>query len=439
MKTFSGKRGIVLVLAGSLLLLASGAFHASLIDMRKSRHLQQVAPEDTTPLVAVTTVAFGGFRGLVADALWVRANKMQEEGQYFEMVQLAKWITQLEPRVPEVWSFQAWNLAYNISVLFPEYNDRWRWVNHGLDLLRKQGLTNNPNSPDLHWDIGWMFQHKIGMNFDSANQFYKRKLMEQVEEILPEGRFDAATLDAEAKANLEETFSMKPEKMQSLEDDFGPLDWRLPDTHALYWSTVGLDYARKPFDERRLRRMRMQSLAALVRGGKILASDDREVQIRIPRLDLIDPVIAEYQAMLGDTPHNHYLQKGYGNFLNDATLLNADYGNLDAAFTYYELLAEMEENLPSGRENFQRYIQMELTRDPRELSYDQAMSRIVALILQSNETADPIRSRSFIQSARQLHLLYQQGRINPEHKERTGLPPFETMVSLVEKRRERGF
>src|SRR4051812_45043764 len=48
------------------------------------------------PVLAFTTVALGGFRGLIANALWIRANDLQQDGKYFEMVQLADWITKLE-------------------------------------------------------------------------------------------------------------------------------------------------------------------------------------------------------------------------------------------------------------------------------------------------------------------------------------------------------
>ncbi|MFM7817350.1 MAG: hypothetical protein ACKPGI_10320, partial [Verrucomicrobiota bacterium] len=41
------------------------------------------------PVLAFTTVALGAFRGLIANALWIRANDLQEEGKYFEAVQLA--------------------------------------------------------------------------------------------------------------------------------------------------------------------------------------------------------------------------------------------------------------------------------------------------------------------------------------------------------------
>jgi hypothetical protein len=437
MKSLRTIRGWVLSGTGLILILLSGTLHSNLIDMRKARHLQQVAPEDTTPLVAITTVAFGGFRGLVADALWVRANKMQEEGQYFEMVQLAKWITQLEPRVPEVWSFQAWNLAYNISVLFPEFEDRWRWVNHGLNLLRKEGLTNNPNSASIHWDIGWMFQHKIGMEFDLAHHLYKEKIREQMTAILPSGKLDAAHQGEKVKMALLQDFSMSLSEMQALETLYGPLEWRIPATHTLYWAHTGIPFAQNKFDERRLRRMEMQSLGELMRGGILIESADRQVTIRLPKLDLTDPVVAEYERMLAATPFNHYLQAGYKNFLQDATMLNADMGRMSEAYTYYEKLATVEEGILPGRENFQAFIQYQLTRDPTELNYNQAMSRLIGLIHQSLKSKNnEIRARGFRQMAEQFHRIYQQGRISEEHKTRTGLPPFETIYRLVEARQD---
>ncbi len=72
--------------------------------------------EGAPPVLQFTTVALGGFRGLIANALWLRMNQLQEDGKYFEMVQLADWITKLQPRFTSVWVFQAWNMAYNISV-----------------------------------------------------------------------------------------------------------------------------------------------------------------------------------------------------------------------------------------------------------------------------------------------------------------------------------
>ena len=75
--------------------------------------------ENAPPSLAFATVAMGAFRGLVVDVLWMRAEKLKEEGQFFDAKQLADWITILQPRLAEVWDFQAWNMAYNISVAMP--------------------------------------------------------------------------------------------------------------------------------------------------------------------------------------------------------------------------------------------------------------------------------------------------------------------------------
>ena len=66
---------------------------------------------------------------------WIRAQDLQLEEKFFEMVQLADWITKLQPHFKTVWIVQAWNMAYNISVKFSDAADRWRWVRHGIELL----------------------------------------------------------------------------------------------------------------------------------------------------------------------------------------------------------------------------------------------------------------------------------------------------------------
>jgi len=87
-------------------------------------------PENVPPSLAFATVATGAFRGLAVDALWMRADRLKEEGQFFDARQLAEWITTLQPRFASVWEFHAWNMAYNISVAIPatQPDQRWQWV-----------------------------------------------------------------------------------------------------------------------------------------------------------------------------------------------------------------------------------------------------------------------------------------------------------------------
>ncbi len=101
------------------------------------------------PHVAIATAALGTFRGLAVDVLWARADHLQTEGEYFEAQTLSQWITMLQPRFQKVWAFQAWNLAYNISVAAQVPTERWSWVRRGIGLLRDRGIPLNPSAAQL--------------------------------------------------------------------------------------------------------------------------------------------------------------------------------------------------------------------------------------------------------------------------------------------------
>src|SRR6266581_8008560 len=144
--------------------------------------------ENAPPVLAFTTVALGGFRGLIANALWIRANDLQDEGKYFEMVQLADWITKLEPSFAQVWLVQSWNMAFNISVKFTDFTDRWRWVQRGIELLRDDGLRYNPTEALIYRELAWFFQHKIGQNMDDGHKYFKTQWAKEMTQLFGSGR-----------------------------------------------------------------------------------------------------------------------------------------------------------------------------------------------------------------------------------------------------------
>lgn len=418
------RKGWMFLLVGLALLLGAGGQHAGLVARRGAEDLQVVPPEQTTPLVSLTTVAFGAFRGLVANALWMRAAELQQNGQFFELVQLAAWISQLEPTTPQVWEFQAWNLSYNISVLFPDPEDRWRWVNHGLDLLRKEGLRHNPNSDTLHWNMGWMFQHKIGMDFDQAHFHFKRRLAEQTEEVFG-GRGPAGT-GWEAAAR--ETFRMDPSLILSLEERYGPLDWRTTEVHTLYWSERGLSLARSPFERRRLQRMRLQSLAAIMRRGDSIDDETGLPFLGLPRFELLPLLLAEQENALANDPDSEAVRRTARSFFADTALILALFDRVDDALEVYNRFARLDPDAPPGAAGLRALLQAnDESMRPEDLSREQALLRVTALLLRSRrwETQDPTRARGLRGMASQLHRHYQSARVGPEHMERTGLPPFE--------------
>jgi hypothetical protein len=184
-------RDFVIVLVGLAaaagLLYAAGAQLDSINAQRQTLKLVINPPtENMPPSLAFATVAMGAFRGLVVDILWMRADKLKEEGQFFDARQLAEWITKLQPRFAAVWEFQAWNMAYNISVAIPatQPEQRWRWVKNGYELLRDQGIPLNPKSIQLYQELARIFQHKIGGVSDDAQEYYKLQFAEEIGSLL---------------------------------------------------------------------------------------------------------------------------------------------------------------------------------------------------------------------------------------------------------------
>ncbi len=199
------------------------------------------------PVVSESVLtALGGLRSVAAEFVWFRADMLQSEGRYAEMVQLANTLTLLEPHVPEVWSYAAWNLAYNISVMMPTYDDRWRWVEAGLRLLRDKGLAFNPESAELYREIAFLFEFKIGVDIDSAASLYRAEW--------------AKLTDAAERTGDWASLKMDVERMKAVETRYGLHNWKSPFFSAVYWADSGLAYAGKQ-DAAFLNEIIRQSLA----------------------------------------------------------------------------------------------------------------------------------------------------------------------------------
>ncbi len=143
------------------------------------------ATEGDPPEVAAG-IAMGAFRGLFVNYLWMRADRLKQEGKFHEAYELSTAITRLQPRFPRVWSFHAWNMAYNISVATSTTEERWQWVKAGIELLREEGIPKNPNDVQLHRELAWIFNHKIQGFMDDANRYYKKELAREWHMLLGE-------------------------------------------------------------------------------------------------------------------------------------------------------------------------------------------------------------------------------------------------------------
>jgi len=303
---------ILLLLLALALLVGTSFVQKALNRDRDKFELTRVTPlENAPPVLAFTTVALGGFRGLISNVLWIRASDLQDEDKFFEMAQLADWITKLEPHFVQVWLVQAWNMAYNISVKFKDFPDRWRWVERGLELLRDEGLHYNPNEVLIYRELAWFFQHKIGQNLDDAHMYYKQHWADEMGQVFAKKKpnldelIHPQTDDQKQRAELlRGKYKMDPEFMKHVDQQYGPLEWRLPEAHAIYWASKGLEAAKENptkvnnEDLITLRRVVYQSMQLSFQRGRLVNNVFLKAFDFGPNLEIIPKVSAAYERAL---------------------------------------------------------------------------------------------------------------------------------------------
>lgn len=174
------------VLAAVVFVAAAAAFQRGINNDRQE--LELVFNEDLrknlSPDIAWRTAMLGSFRGLLVNMLWVRIERLKEEGKFFEAKGLAEEICKLQPRFPPVWVFHSWNMAWNISVATHTPEQRWKWVYNGVRLIRDRGIQYNPRSNWLYRQIAWTYFNKMGEWTDDMHRSYKRYWAARMQKVL---------------------------------------------------------------------------------------------------------------------------------------------------------------------------------------------------------------------------------------------------------------
>lgn len=156
-----------LVLA-ALLLAAARPVEARLVRLRAEKlavgaSLAELAARPARPSAAALLAdCLGGLRGILADVLWMRATRMEEEGRYYETVALLDGLLQLQPRFASVWAFQADVLIYDFSARErdADLRESAAWVKRGLEVL-EEGIALNPTSSMLEFQTAHAYMFKL--------------------------------------------------------------------------------------------------------------------------------------------------------------------------------------------------------------------------------------------------------------------------------------
>jgi hypothetical protein len=392
MSSFTRSKLLRLGLALVFLLGASG-LQQRLNQQRKELGLTRVTPlENAPPMLAFTTVALGGFRGLIANVLWIRANDLQQEDKFFEQVQLSDWITKLQPGIVQVWLVQAWNMAYNISVKFRDPADRWRWVQRGIELLRDDGIRYNPKEALMYRELAWFFQHKIGQTMDDAHLVYKQAWGTNIAAVLGGGHpnyeelFDPKTDEARQRVKrLREQYKMDPAIMKKADDLYGPLEWRLPEASAIYWAVVGLENSNSK-DLTPLRRVIFQCLHTIVLRGRIIHVREDGRFVYGPDLTKIQNADDGYEKMLAEEKEKPIVvQKAHRNFLKEVVYLLYTRNRLKEADHWMAVLKQKYPDAVPPEQTAQQFGFKRLTESLGEMNHNRTRVLIDSLLLQHFE------------------------------------------------------
>lgn len=444
------KKPVKLIIVTAVILAVAGinsVLVPKLNDMRHNEGITRNMPLDNAPPQYVVAVnLLGGLRCVLIDMLWLRTIKLREEGKFFEMAQLYKWICELEPQIEDIWTHNAWNMAYNISYEMPFAQDRWRWVLRAIELLRDQGLKYNSRSAVIRREIAWIFLHKIGQQWDDMHQFYKKqwaiemnKLIKSPEEIkvlaqcpdlktvlnnnprvksfwdkikgkeiksyadftakISDPGFTAQNLDGLdeqdidsldrvlRKTELEEKYKLDLAVISSLMDQFGPMDLRLPDAHAIYWAYQGKKYAGEKYSIYYDRIIYIAMQSVFRRGKLVLIEQDNDtIFITEPDKRFVKPMNKLYEQLFAkykDSPeHTKNIRASYYYFLKEAVVLMYTFNEPDQSRKYFEILAKnYPEKIKSA--TYLSFVLSEFTGTVKFGNYDQIKALVFNLIRQS--------------------------------------------------------
>ena len=456
---------IVLLILAAALITGAGILQKSLNHDRDTLGLTHVEGlTNAPPILAFTTVALGGFRGLISNLLWTRASQLQEDDKFFEMAQLSDWITKLEPHFSQVWAHEAWNMAYNISVKFKDFPDRWRWVQNGIELLRDEGLRYNPDDVLIHRELAWFFQHKMGANLDDASMYYKEQWKTQMETVFGgkkpdyEALLHPRTADETNRARLlRDKYKMDPALMKQIDEEYGPLEWRLPEAHAIYWAAEGLRRAAENPSRRStdptadlivLRRVIFQCMQLSWQRGRLVDNPFVEDMEFGPNLDMIPKVNETYLKMYdeeSDPNQKNGILNAHRNFLRQAVYSLYVYNHMADAAKWYKYLGEkypdktiIDEDFNSYPRNLtlDQYAVTCVQEDINDTSKDRVQTILEGLLATSymsfaidqDEQGEGLRILA--QKAWQIFM----SKVPPEGISRMGLPPFRDIDVTVRTR-----
>lgn len=238
--------------------------------------------------------------------------------------------------------------------------------------------------------------------------------------------------------DLQTQVGLDPQLMYRYSVRYGPIDWRTPYAHALYWADQGYEaWKKRRPDELTLKHERLVyfSLISLVKRGRVVYGDGGYVHY-LPNYDMIDGVIRHMDDMMeyftthtkpdGTTINLTGAKSGYHNFLRDTIFLSYFGNDITRAASLLAKLAEV-----SGEDKYKVSLREFVIREFAEWIDSPDIKRTHALIAQWLTTAYQSlamgdvegyeRSKALVEH---LYNGYGLKRWNPDERQRANDPDY---------------
>jgi len=117
-------------------------------------------------------LTMGGFRNIISDIMMVRLQYLIEDNDFVEVQYLSKLVQELNPDSPHLTIFNAWNLAYNVTIVTPNHQTKWYFLNSAIELLT-DAITdeNNKKNAVLRYELAILYLNKLS-NVSQEETFY---------------------------------------------------------------------------------------------------------------------------------------------------------------------------------------------------------------------------------------------------------------------------
>lgn len=144
--------------------------YESFVQLARQRKLTLVEGEIewANPDVSANVGALAlGFRKLVADMLWLKVDEYWHLGLVQRMLPMMETVVALDPHFIEAYALGAWHLAYNVTVMFNSAEEKQKYIDQGIELLKK-GIKNNPRNAKLYAEMGFMLYFRKLADWEKA-------------------------------------------------------------------------------------------------------------------------------------------------------------------------------------------------------------------------------------------------------------------------------